>query len=381
MADNKRDYYEVLGVGKSATEDEIKKAYRQLAKKYHPDMNPGDKEAEVKFKEVNEAYAVLSDSEKRAKYDRFGHAAFDPSAGGGSGFGGFGGFGGADFDFGDIFSSFFGGGGGSSRSRHNAPIEGDDIGTRVTVTFEEAVFGCKKEINFARVENCAECSGSGAAKGTTPETCTTCKGTGRVTVQQQTMLGYMQTQRACSACGGRGKIIKTPCKNCNGKGRVKINKKLEVNIPAGIDDRQNIVLRGQGSAGINGGPAGDLIIEVRVKEHPIFIRRGNNIYFEVPISFAEAALGAEIEIPMLDGSREKYKIPEGTQSGTDFTMRGKGVADVNSKRRGDLIFTATVETPNNLTSEQKELLKKFAASLGENNNKKKKSFFSKIFGK
>ena len=381
MADNKRDYYEVLGVGKSATEDEIKKAYRQLAKKYHPDMNPGDKEAEVKFKEVNEAYAVLSDSEKRAKYDRFGHAAFDPSAGGGSGFGGFGGFGGADFDFGDIFSSFFGGGGGSSRSRHNAPIEGDDIGTRVTVTFEEAVFGCKKEINFARVENCAECSGSGAAKGTTPETCTTCKGTGRVTVQQQTMLGYMQTQRACSACGGRGKIIKTPCKNCNGKGRVKINKKLEVNIPAGIDDRQNIVLRGQGSAGINGGPAGDLIIEVRVKEHPLFIRRGNNIYFEVPISFAEAALGAEIEIPMLDGSREKYKIPEGTQSGTDFTMRGKGVADVNSKRRGDLIFTATVETPNNLTSEQKDLLKKFAASLGENNNKKKKSFFSKIFGK
>ncbi len=381
MADNKRDYYEVLGVGKSATEDEIKKAYRQLAQKYHPDMNPGDKEAEVKFKEVNEAYAVLSDSEKRAKYDRFGHAAFDPSAGGGSGFGGFGGFGGADFDFGDIFSSFFGGGGGSSRSRHNAPIEGDDIGTRVTVTFEEAVFGCKKEINFARVENCAECSGSGAAKGTTPETCTTCKGTGRVTVQQQTMLGYMQTQRACSACGGRGKIIKTPCKNCNGKGRVKINKKLEVNIPAGIDDRQNIVLRGQGSAGINGGPAGDLIIEVRVKEHPLFIRRGNNIYFEVPISFAEAALGAEIEIPMLDGSREKYKIPEGTQSGTDFTMRGKGVADVNSKRRGDLIFTATVETPNNLTSEQKELLKKFAASLGENNNKKKKSFFSKIFGK
>ena len=381
MADNKRDYYEVLGVGKSATEDEIKKAYRQLAKKYHPDMNPGDKEAEVKFKEVDEAYAVLSDSEKRAKYDRFGHAAFDPSAGGGSGFGGFGGFGGADFDFGDIFSSFFGGGGGSSRSRHNAPIEGDDIGTRVTVTFEEAVFGCKKEINFARVENCAECSGSGAAKGTTPETCTTCKGTGRVTVQQQTMLGYMQTQRACSACGGRGKIIKTPCKNCNGKGRVKINKKLEVNIPAGIDDRQNIVLRGQGSAGINGGPAGDLIIEVRVKEHPLFIRRGNNIYFEVPISFAEAALGAEIEIPMLDGSREKYKIPEGTQSGTDFTMRGKGVADVNSKRRGDLIFTATVETPNNLTSEQKELLKKFAASLGENNNKKKKSFFSKIFGK
>jgi len=260
-------------------------------------------------------------------------------------------------------------------------MEGDDIGTRVTVTFEEAVFGCKKEVNFARVENCGECSGSGAAKGTTPETCATCKGTGRVTVQQQTMLGYMQTQRACSACGGRGKIIKTPCKNCNGKGRIKINKKLEVNIPAGIDDRQNIILRGQGSAGINGGPAGDLIIEVRVKEHPLFVRRGNNIYFEVPISFAEAALGAEIEIPMLDGTREKYKIPEGTQSGTDFTMRGKGVADVNSKRKGDIIFTATVETPNNLTGEQKELLKKFASSLGDSNNKKKKSFFGKIFNK
>ena len=379
MAENKRDYYEVLGVEKTATEADIKKAYRTLAKKYHPDMNPDNKEAEVKFKEVNEAYAVLSDEEKRSKYDRFGHAAFDPASGGGSGFGGFGGFGGADFDFGDIFSSFFGGG--SSRSSRNVPIEGDDVGTRITITFEEAVFGCKKEINFARIESCADCSGSGAEKGTTPETCSTCRGTGRVTVQQQTMLGYMQTQRACSNCRGTGKIIKTPCKNCNGKGRVKINKRLEVNIPAGIDNGQNIVLRGQGSAGVNGGPNGDLIIEVRVKPHDFFERRGVNVYFEVPLSFTEAALGTELEIPLLDKTTEKFKIPEGTQSGTEFTLRGKGIPNVNTKRRGDVIFTVAVETPTGLSQEQKELLRKFGDSLGENNAKKKKSFFSKLFNK
>ena len=380
MADNKRDYYEVLGVSKDASEDEIKKAYRSVAKKYHPDMNPGNAEAELKFKEANEAYEVLSDADKRAKYDRFGHAAFDPSSGGGSGFGGFGGFGGADFDFGDIFSSFFGGGG-SSRSRQNAPIEGDDIGTRISISFEEAVFGCKKEISFARIETCGDCSGSGAASGTSPETCQNCRGTGRVTVQQQTMLGYMQTQRTCSECRGTGKIIKTPCKNCNGKGRIKINKKLEVSIPAGIDNGQNIILRGQGSAGINGGPNGDLIIEVRVKEHGFFHRRGNNVYLDVPISFSEAALGAEIDIPMLDKTTEKFKIPEGTQTGTDFTIRGKGIADVNTKRKGDIIFTAVVETPQGLTSEQKDLLRKFAETLGENNSKKKKNFFSKFFSK
>ena len=381
MADNKRDYYEVLGVGKDAGDDEIKKAYRQLAKKYHPDMNPGDKEAEMKFKEVNEAYAVLSDNEKRSKYDRFGHAAFDPSAGGGgSGFGGFGGFG-ADFDFGDIFSSFFGGGGGGSRSRQNAPREGDDVATRITISFEESAFGCKKEVNFARIESCGECSGSGAEKGSSAETCQTCRGTGRVTVQQQTMLGYMQTQRACSACGGKGKIIKSPCKNCNGKGRIKLNKKLEVNIPAGIDNMQNIILRGQGSAGINGGPAGDLIIEVRVKEDKIFTREGYNLYCDIPISFSEAALGAEIEVPVLGGKTEKIRIPEGTQTGTDFTLRGKGMPNVNSGRKGDIIFTAIVETPKNLNKEQKELLEKFGATLGESNNKKKESFFSKIFNK
>lgn len=379
MAENKRDYYEVLGVAKGATEDQIKKAYRLLAKKYHPDVNPGDKEAEAKFKEANEAYAVLSDAEKRSKYDQFGHAAFDPSMGGGGS--GFGGFGGMDFDFGDIFSSFFGGSGGSSRSSRNVPIEGDDVLARVTVSFEEAAFGCKKEISFARIEACGDCGASGAAKGTSPETCQTCHGTGRVTVQQQTILGYMQTQRSCSACRGSGKIIKTPCKNCNGKGYIKVNKKLEVTIPAGIDSMQRIILRGQGSAGRNGGSPGDLILEVRVKEHKFFSRERNNIFCDVPISFSEAALGAEIDIPTLDNKTEKYKIPEGTQTGTNFTLKGRGIPDINTKRKGDLIITVVVETPKNLSGEQKKLLTEFAKTLGENNTGKRESFFKKLFNK
>lgn len=340
-------------------------------------MNPGDKDAEVKFKEVNEAYAVLSDSDKRSKYDRFGHDAFDPSAGAG-GFGGFGGFGGADFDFGDIFSSFFGGGSTSSRSRANMPVEGDDVATRVSVSFEEAAFGTKKEINFARIESCPDCNGSG---GTDVEKCPDCNGTGRINVRQQTMLGYMQTQRPCAKCAGKGKIIKNPCKNCNGKGRIKINKKLEVNIPAGIDNHQNIILRGQGCAGINGGPSGDLIIEITVRPDRIFEREGNNIYCEVPISFSEAALGAEIDVPVLGGGSEKYKIPEGTQSGTNFTLKNKGIPNINSGRKGDLIITVAVETPKNLNSKQKELLEAFAESLGENNGAKKQSFFKKLFNK
>ncbi len=376
MAD-KRDYYEVLGVQKSADENEIKKAYRTLAKKYHPDMNPGDKEAEAKFKEANEAYDVLSDKEKREKYDRYGHAAFDPAAGGGSGFGGFGGFGGDGFDFGDIFSSFFGGGGSSSR-RQNAPIDGDDILTRITISFDEAVFGCKKDVSFSRVEGCSECGATGAKKGSTAETCSTCRGSGRVTVQQRTMLGEMRTQRTCQDCRGTGKIIKDPCTNCNGKGYIKINKKLEVAIPAGIDTMQRIVLRGQGSAGRNGGIAGDLIIEVVVREDPTFTRDGNDVFCEVPISFTEAALGADIEVPMLGGKTETFRIPEGTQTGASFTLRGKGITSINTKRRGDLIFNVVVETPRNLTSEQRKLFKELAESLGEGKkNGKNKKWFNK----
>ena len=381
MAENKRDYYEVLGLSKGASADDIKKAYRSLAKKYHPDMNPGDKDAEAKFKEVNEAYAVLSDDEKRQKYDQFGHAAFDPASG--AGYGGFGGFEGG-FDFSDLFSSFFGGGR-SSQSTRNAPQRGDDVATRVTISFDEAVFGCRKEINFARVEGCKDCGSTGAAKGTKPETCQTCKGRGHVTVQQQTIFGYTQTQKSCSSCRGTGKIVKTPCQNCNGKGFIKLNKKLEVNIPAGIDSYQNIVLRGQGSAGRNGGPNGDLIIEVRVKNHDFFTREGTDLYCEVPISFTEAALGAEIKIPTLNG-QEKITIPEGTQSGKSFTLKGKGIVDINNpKRQGNIIVTVNVETPKNLSAEQKKILKSFEETFGKKGESggstERESFFKKIFGK
>ena len=381
MAENKRDYYEVLGISKEANQDEIKKAYRTLAKKYHPDMNPGNKEAEANFKEVNEAYAVLSDEDKRQKYDQFGHAAFDPTAGGG-GFGGFGGFDGG-FDFSDLFSSFFGGGRSSSASK-NAPQRGDDIATRITISFEEAAFGCRKEINFARVEGCKDCDSTGAEKGSKPETCANCKGRGYVTVQQQTIFGYTQSQKTCSSCRGKGKIIKNPCHNCNGKGFVKVNKKLEVNIPAGIDSMQNIVLRGQGSAGKNGGPNGDLIIEVRVKSHDFFIREGMDLYCEVPISFVEAALGAEIKIPLLGDKYEKISIPEGTQTGKSFTIKNKGIVDINnSKKQGNIIVTVNIETPKNLTSEQKKILQNFEATFDKKNNSEsnREGFFKKFFGK
>ena len=372
----KRDYYEVLGVSKSATPEEIKKAYRALAKKYHPDMNPGDKEAEAKFKEVNEAYAILSDEDKRRQYDQLGHAAFEgPSGGGYGGYGGGfeGGFGG--FDFSDIFSSFFGGGSSRADTR-NAPQEGDDILTRVTLEFEEAVFGCKKEVNFSRVEGCPDCGTTGAEKGTKPETCSSCRGKGFVVAQQQTMFGYTQTRRACTSCNGTGKIIKTPCKNCNGKGYIKINKRLEVTIPQGIDNMQRVVLRGQGSAGRNGGPSGDLVIEVKVKPHKIFKRDGMNLYCEVKVSFVDAALGATIEVPLLGGKVEKFDLPEGTQTGSSFTLRGKGVPNINNpKRVGDLIFTVIIETPKGLTSEQKKLLRAFDDSFGEKKGSGKKRIF------
>ncbi len=371
----KRDYYEVLGVDKSADDSTIKKAYRQLAKKYHPDMNPGDADAEAHFKEVNEAYDVLSDPDKKAKYDQYGHAAFDPASGGGAGFGGFGDFG---FDINDIFSSFFGGGGGSAR--RNGPVRGNNITVRLTLTFEEAVFGCKKEITYQKVQKCADCGGSGAAKGTSPKTCDHCRGTGYVTVEQRTMMGLMQTRKQCDHCGGTGKIVETPCSGCKGTGFIRVNKKLEVNIPAGIDDEQQIGLRGQGSDGMNGGGPGDLNIVISVRPHSVFERDGYDLYLEEPITYAEATLGAEIEIPTLEGT-QKLEIPEGTQTGTVFTLRDKGVQRVNSRGRGNLYVTVVVEVPKGLNREQKELLEKFAESCGEGNYSKRTNFFKKFFKK
>ena len=375
----KRDYYEVLGLSKGAGEAEIKKAYRSMAKKYHPDMNPGDAEAEAKFKEVNEAYAVLSDADKKAQYDQFGHAAFDQTAGGGgAGFGGFGDFG----DIGDIFGSFFGGafGGSSARSR-NAPMRGEDVGARVTVTFDEAAFGVKKDVSYNRVQKCPDCSGSGASKGTSPETCSACGGQGQRRVTQR--LGGMafQTTATCDKCRGTGKIIKNPCSNCRGTGYIKVTKKLSVNIPAGIDDGERIALRGQGCDGRNGGPAGDLIITVNVKKHNIFERDGYNIYCEIPLTVAEATLGAEIDVPTLDGN-QKFTIPEGTQPGTQFTIRQKGIPYINNaNRKGDLIFTVNVEIPKSLSEKQKEFMRAFADSCGEGNYSKKSGFFKRIFDK
>ena len=372
MAD-KRDYYETLGLSKGASADEIKKAYRSLAKKYHPDMNPGNAEAEQKFKEINEAYGVLSDPDKKAKYDQYGHAAFDQSSGFGGGGGGFGGF---DFDMGDIFSSFFGGGS-SSSNRANAPQHGDDIGVRLIISFEEAFFGCKKEVSFARIQKCSDCGGSGAEKGSGVEKCSKCGGTGSVRVQQRTIFGVMQSTASCPDCKGTGKIIKNACSNCKGKGLVKVNKKLEVTIPAGIDDGQRIVLRGQGNDGKNGGATGDLVIQVSVRPHAIFERDGKDLYCEIPITFAEAALGATIKVPTMEGEVE-YNIPEGTQTGTMFTIKQKGMPDVNGRSNGNLYFKAIVETPKGLTDEQKKLLRSFAESCQEKNFSKRSSFFSRF---
>ncbi|MBP5207388.1 MAG: molecular chaperone DnaJ [Clostridia bacterium] len=373
----KRDYYEVLGIDKNASDNDIKHAYRTLAKKYHPDMNPGDTEAEKKFKEVNEAYEVLSDPDKRARYDQYGHAGFDQSFGGGSG-----GFqysgGGFDFDLGSIFGDFFGAGSGFSRSSGPRQTAGKSVYQRIYLTFEEAAFGCKKEVTYPRIEKCPDCAGSGAAKGTSPITCTKCGGRGTITTSQRTMFGMMQQQTACPDCGGRGQTIPNPCPNCKGKGYIRINKKLEVNIPAGIDDEQQLTVRGQGNVSTNGGPTGDLIIEVDVKPHSVFTRDGYDIYCEIPITFAEAALGAEIDVPSLEGN-VKYNVPEGTQTGTSFKLAGKGIKYVNSTKKGDLIFTVIVETPKGLNDKQKQLLRDFSVACGKNNFKSKQKFFDKIF--
>lgn len=368
----KRDYYEVLGVAKTASEDEIKSAYRKLAKKYHPDLNPGNAEAEAKFKEVNEAYGVLSDADKRAKYDQYGTA--DPQAGfGGGGFsGGFGGFGSGGFSggFEDIFENIFGGFTGSRRS-NNAPEQGRDLRVDMELTFEEAAFGAKKEINLTREESCDECGGSGAAKGTTAEVCQACHGSGQVRTTQNTVFGSFSSTQQCTACHGTGRIIRTPCKKCGGKGRIRRARRISINVPAGIDNGQAITLRGEGEQGKRGGAAGDLYVYFSVKPHKLFKRRGNDIYLEVAVSFANAALGAEITVPTLEDSI-KYKIPEGTQPGTVFRIRGKGIKRLGGNDRGDMYITVGVEIPRRLSSKQKELLRAFDDSVTGNDPQEKK---------
>ena len=372
----KRDYYEVLGVSKNASEDEIKRAYKKLARKYHPDMNPGDKEAEEKFKEVNEANEVLSNPEKKAKYDQFGFAGVDPNYGAGQG--GYGGAGGFDFgDLGDIFGSFFGGGfGGGGRRNPNAPQRGESIRASLSVDFTEAAFGCEKSITIDRSEQCPTCKGKGCAPGTTPEVCTECHGTGTVTQAQRTPFGMMQSQTVCPKCRGKGQIIHQPCPDCRGAGVVRKRRTIQVNIPAGIDNGQTISLRGQGHAGSNGGPSGDLLITVMVRPHEIFRRDGTAVFCEAPITFTQAVLGGTLEIPTIDG-KVKYDIPEGTQTGTVFRLRGKGIPVLNGRGRGDQYVTVYIETPRNLNREQKEALKKFSKSLGEGNYEKHKNFFGK----
>ena len=372
MAENKRDYYEVLGVSKGASEEEIKKAYKKLARKYHPDMNPGDKEAEEKFKEVNEANEVLSDPEKKARYDQFGFAGVDPSYGAGAGGGAYGA--GA---LGDICGSFFGGGFGGTRANPNAPQRGESLRTSVTISFEEAAFGCEKEISIERVEQCDTCRGTGCEKGTTAEVCPDCRGTGMVQQRRQTPLGFMSTSAPCGRCGGKGRIIHQPCKACHGSGQLRRRKTLKVTIPAGIDNGQTISLRGQGNAGRNGGPAGDLLIVIAVRPHEIFRREGTSVLCEAPITFTQAVLGAELEIPTIDG-KVKYSIPEGTQSGTTFRLKGKGIPGLNGRARGDQYVTVYIETPRNLNREQKEALRKFSDTLGESNYEQRKSFFGKF---
>ncbi len=376
MADNKRDYYEVLGIQKGASDDEIKKAYRQMAKKYHPDLNPGDKEAEARFKEVNEAYEVLSDAQKKARYDQYGHAGVDPNFGAG-GYQGYG-FDGMDIDLGDIFSSFFGGGmGGSRRSNPNAPRRGSDVSASVVISFEEAARGCKQQVQVRLVDTCPDCHGSGAAAGSSPKTCPVCNGSGQERRQQRTPFGVIQTQSVCSRCHGRGQIIETPCKTCNGSGQVRKPSTVGINIPAGIADGQVITIRGKGNAGINGGPAGDLEIQVSVRPHPVFEREGYDILCELPLTFAQLALGAEVQVPTLDGN-VPYTIREGTQPGETFRLKGKGFPYINGRGRGDEVVRVAIEVPKNLNAEQKKLLKAFEEATSEKNYQKRRSFFDKL---
>lgn len=370
-----RDLYEVLGLQKGASDDEIKKAYRKLAKKYHPDLNPGDKEAEKKMKEVNGAYEVLSDAEKKARYDQYGFAGIDPNYAGGAGGGGFGGF--QDFDLGDIFGSMFGGGFGGQQTRHNGPRKGENLRITLQLTFEEAVFGCEKSVSVTRNESCRDCGGTGAKKGTSPETCPVCRGSGQVQSTQRTPFGVFSSSSPCQNCKGTGKIIKETCPSCKGEGRVRKTRTIRVKIPAGIDDGQTISLRGEGNGGTQGGPAGDLYVTVYVKEHKMFKRDGQDIILEMPISFVQAALGATLTVPTVDG-KVQYDLPEGTQTGTVFRLRGSGVPSVNGRGRGDQYVKVNVEIPRNLNHEQKELLRKFDEATGDSCYSERGGFFKKM---
>lgn len=375
---DKRDFYEVLGVSKGASDDEIKKAYRKLAKKFHPDLNPGNKEAEKRFKELNEAYEILSNPDKKSRYDQFGHAGVDPGFGtGGGGFGGgFGGF--QDFDLGSIFEGFFGGGFGTDASaRRNAPQKGENLRSTIVLSFEEAVFGCEKEVSVTRTESCRECGGTGAGKGTSAETCQTCRGSGVVKQTQRTQLGMFSTSAPCPSCRGTGKIIKTPCTACRGTGNVRQSRQIKIKIPAGIDDGQTITLRGEASAGTNGGPSGDLYVSVSVRPHPVFVRQGTDIYIEIPISFVQATLGCEITVPSIDG-KIKYTVPEGTQPSTVFRLKGKGVPVLNGIGRGDQYVRINVEIPKNLSHAQKEILQNFDKNSNDKQYSSRQSFAGKI---
>lgn len=376
----KRDFYEVLGIAKGASDDEIKKAYRKMAKKYHPDLHPGDKEAEASFKEVNEAYEILSDKDKKARYDQFGHAGVDPNYGAGAGGfgGGFGGFDG-DIDLGDIFGSIFGGGfgGGTRRQNPNAPRRGADIRAAISLSFMEAAHGCTKTISVNHQDTCPDCNGSGAAKGTTPESCPDCGGRGVVNVQQRTPFGVMQSSKPCQRCGGKGRIIKSPCKKCSGTGRVTSTKKLEVNVPAGINDDQSLAMRGLGDKGLNGGPAGDVIVTVSVQQDPLFTRDNYDVWVTVPVTYSQAVLGASIVVPTIDGKVE-YTVPEGTQSATTFRLKGKGIQYLNGRGRGDQYVKVNVEVPKRLTRTQREALKAFEDTLKDENYEQRKGFFKTI---
>ena len=379
----KRDYYEVLGLSKGCNDDELKKAYRKKAKEYHPDLNPGDNVAESKFKEVNEAYEILSDSGKKAQYDQFGHVGVDPSAGGGAGYGG--GFGGAysnmnmDFDLGDIFESVFGGGfgGGGRRQSTNAPQRGADLRKSMTIDFMDACKGVKKEVTLNPLEKCSDCGGSGAQKGTSVETCAECGGSGQVRVSQRTPFGTMASARTCSRCGGKGKTIKSPCGKCSGTGNFRKRKTIEVEVPAGIDDGQTLSVRGAGDSGTNGASSGDLNITFSVRPDPLFVRKGFDIWIEIPITYAQAVMGAELTVPTIDG-KVTYNIPEGTQPGTVFRLKTKGVPHVNSSRRGDQYVEVFLEVPKHLSRSQKAEIKEHEENLKPKNFEKRKSFIDKM---